>query len=69
MIRNPEAYLYTVARNLAKEHRVLERRERSTIDVDDAGDLLADLWPTMGGRSKVRRDWEDANPRLAAAMA
>jgi hypothetical protein len=33
------------------------------------GDLLAGLWPTMGGRSEVRRGWEDANPRLAAAMA
>jgi RNA polymerase sigma-70 factor (ECF subfamily) len=44
-IRNPEAYLYTVASNLAKEHRVLERRAARTIDVEEATgeELLADL--------------------------
>jgi RNA polymerase sigma-70 factor (ECF subfamily) len=44
-IRNPEAYLYTVASNLAKEHRVLERRAASTIDIEAATgeELLADL--------------------------
>lgn len=36
-IRNPEAYLYTVASNLVKEHAVLERRQASGIDVDDSG--------------------------------
>jgi RNA polymerase sigma-70 factor (ECF subfamily) len=36
-IRNPEAYLYTVASNLLKEHAVLERRQANSIDVDDAG--------------------------------
>jgi RNA polymerase sigma factor (sigma-70 family) len=40
-IRNPEAYLYTVASNLAKEHRVLEQRGANTIDVEDAAELLA----------------------------
>ena len=39
-IRNPEAYLYTVASNLAKEHRVLEQRGANTIDVEDAAELL-----------------------------
>jgi RNA polymerase sigma-70 factor (ECF subfamily) len=35
-IRNPEAYLYTVASNLAKEHKVLEQRGAATLDVEDA---------------------------------
>ncbi len=46
-IRNPELYLYTVANNLVKEHAVLDRRQASDVDIDDAtvqqqlGDLPA----------------------------
>jgi RNA polymerase sigma factor (sigma-70 family) len=35
-IRNPQLYLYTVASNLVKEHSVLDRRQASRLDVDDA---------------------------------
>jgi RNA polymerase sigma factor (sigma-70 family) len=35
-IRNPVPYLYTVANNLVKEHAVLERRQASCIDIDEA---------------------------------
>jgi RNA polymerase sigma-70 factor (ECF subfamily) len=35
-IRNTEAYLYTVASNLAKEHAALERRRGIAVDVQDA---------------------------------
>src|SRR6202051_2501173 len=35
-IRNPVPYLYTVANNLVKEHAVLERRQVSSIDIDEA---------------------------------
>lgn len=35
IIENPEAYLYTVASNLAKEHSRLERRSSSALDIDD----------------------------------
>jgi RNA polymerase sigma factor (sigma-70 family) len=35
-IRNPAHYLYTVANNLVKEHAVLERRQASGIDIDEA---------------------------------
>src|SRR5580698_9025848 len=35
-IRNPVHYLYTVANNLVKEHAVLDRRQASGIDIDDA---------------------------------
>ena len=35
-IRNPVHYLYTVAKNLVKEHAVLDRRQASGIDIDEA---------------------------------
>jgi RNA polymerase sigma-70 factor (ECF subfamily) len=35
-IRNTEAYLYTVASNLVKEHAALERRRGIAVDVEDA---------------------------------
>jgi RNA polymerase sigma factor (sigma-70 family) len=35
-IRNPVLYLYTVANNLVKEHAVLERRQASGVDIDEA---------------------------------
>ena len=35
-IRSPVRYLYTVANNLVKEHAVLERRQASSIDIDEA---------------------------------
>ena len=35
-IRNPVHYLYTVANNLVKEHAVLDRRQASRIDIDQA---------------------------------
>jgi RNA polymerase sigma factor (sigma-70 family) len=54
-IRNPEAYLYTVASNLAKEHRVLEQRSANTLDIDDAAELLADLTPASAEIDTERR--------------
>jgi RNA polymerase sigma-70 factor (ECF subfamily) len=38
-IRNPVHYLYTVANNLVKEHAVLDRRQASGIDIDEAPPL------------------------------
>jgi len=35
-IRNPVHYLFTVANNLVKEHAVLDRRQASAIDIDEA---------------------------------
>ena len=35
VIRDTEAYLYTVASNLAKEHGALDRRRGTTVDVED----------------------------------
>jgi RNA polymerase sigma factor (sigma-70 family) len=56
-IRHPEAYLYTVAGNLAREHRVLERRRGATIDVEDAEleDELAQLNGLIGDIDTERR--------------
>ncbi len=34
-IRNPVAYLYTVANNLVKEHALLDRRQASGVDIDE----------------------------------
>jgi RNA polymerase sigma-70 factor (ECF subfamily) len=35
-IRNPVLYLYTVANNLVKEHAVLDHRQASGINIDEA---------------------------------
>ncbi len=47
VFRNPEAYLFTVARNLAKEHAVLERQQQAQVDFQSPGIEveLADLPP------------------------
>jgi len=44
-IRNPEAYLYTVASNLAKEHALKERHLNAALDIDEPAvqEQLADL--------------------------
>jgi RNA polymerase sigma factor (sigma-70 family) len=49
-VRNLEAYLYTVAGNLVKEHARLERRTAENLDVDNPviQEQLAVL-PSMGG--------------------
>jgi RNA polymerase sigma factor (sigma-70 family) len=35
-IRSPVSYLYTVANNLVKEHAVLDQRQASGVDIDEA---------------------------------
>jgi len=49
IVRNPEAYLYTVASNLAKEYAVRERSAREALNVDDPAvqEQLAEL-PAFG---------------------
>jgi len=48
-LRNPEAYLYTIASNLAKEHAAQERSAQQALDVDDPAvqEQLAEL-PAFG---------------------
>jgi RNA polymerase sigma factor (sigma-70 family) len=50
-IRNPEAYLYTVASNLAKEHARHEHKDAGVLDVDDplVQEQLAEL-PALAGQ-------------------
>lgn len=59
-IRNPEAYLYTVASNLAKEHGREQRRSAAMLDVDDewVQEQLAQLPPfaaQLDGQQRSKR--------------
>lgn len=76
-IRNPELYLYTVASNLVKEHAVLERRQASSVDVDDASvqDMLGEL-PTQDRQLdtdrrvlRLRKVLGQLSPKCRAAVA
>jgi RNA polymerase sigma-70 factor (ECF subfamily) len=55
-IRDPEAYLFTVARNLLRERAVLARRERGNLDVDDptVQEQLSDV-PSFAGQIDAQR--------------
>lgn len=75
-IRNPEAYLYTVAANLAREHAVHSRGPRQAVDINSPAvqDQLAVL-PDLGGEVdrtvRVRRLKEVLDqlpPRCHAAV-
>jgi RNA polymerase sigma-70 factor (ECF subfamily) len=76
-IRNPVLYLYTVANNLVKEHAVLDRRQASRIDIDDAGvqEQLETLPAFDGELDTVRRVarlrvvLKQLRPRWQAAVA
>ena len=49
-IRNPVHYLYTVANNLVKEHAALERRQASSIDIEEApADEQLETLPAFDG--------------------
>lgn len=76
-IRNPEAYLYTVASNLAKEHSLQERRQRSSVDLEnpEIQEQLAVL-PGFAGlldtQARVKRLREvllELPPKCQAAVA
>jgi len=59
-IRNPEAYLYTVASNLAKEHARHERQGGAALDVDDplVQEQLAELpafASQLDGEQRIKR--------------
>lgn len=44
-IRNPEAYLYTVARNLLRENAVADRRQAGGTQVEESDALQFAQWP------------------------
>jgi RNA polymerase sigma factor (sigma-70 family) len=75
-IRSPEAYLFTVAGNLMREHAVEERRLNNTVDVDDPAiqDQLAEL-PAFGGQidaeqrtKRLREVLRELSPKCHAAV-
>lgn len=76
-IRNPEAYLYTIASNLAKEHALRERRERDSVDVEDPAvqEQLAEL-PGFAGLidtqtrvKRLREVLQELPPKCQAVVA
>lgn len=63
-IANPEAYLFTVASNLAKEHAVLQRRHALGVDI---AQLLPELEAPQGSaEDAAERDFR--RQRLAAML-
>lgn len=75
VIRNPEAYLYTVALNLLRERAVLARRRQHDIHIDDveseltSGGLPAEEKLERDGRRKRLMDVvDDLPPNLRAVL-
>jgi RNA polymerase sigma-70 factor (ECF subfamily) len=76
-IRNPEAYLFTVASNLAKEHAVRERHLSGALDIEEPAvqEQLADL-PGFGSLldtdarvKRLREVLKELPPKCQAAVA
>jgi RNA polymerase sigma-70 factor (ECF subfamily) len=76
VIRNPDAFLYTVASNLAKERRVLAQRYVTGIDTDGATrpELMAELPDVMGQVdtlqriNRLREVLQQLSPKCRAAV-
>ncbi len=75
-IRNPEAYLYAVASNLAKEHAQREPGEARVLDIDDptVQQQLAEL-PSFAGQldaearaKRLREVLQQLSPKCRAAV-
>jgi hypothetical protein len=66
---DPAVDLGDLGQAVAFYDQLLDVGTREDIAAWASGDLLAELWPTMGGRPQVRQGWESANPRLAATTA
>jgi RNA polymerase sigma factor (sigma-70 family) len=75
-VRNPEAYLYAVASNLAKEHAHREARDRGALDIDDPSvqEQLAEL-PSFAGQldrektiKRLREVLDQLSPKCRAAV-
>jgi RNA polymerase sigma factor (sigma-70 family) len=75
-IRDPGAYLYTVASNLARDHARRERRDGAVLDVDDpvVAEQLAEL-PGFGGQldaeqriRRLREVLQQLPPKCHAAL-
>lgn len=64
-IDNPEAYLFTVASNLVKEHAV--RRQRSPLTGDDVNEVIERLFTPCDAAAGVDRELR--RQRLASIIA
>jgi RNA polymerase sigma-70 factor (ECF subfamily) len=76
-VRNPEAYLYAVASNLAKEHAHRVPRDSKVLDIDDplVQEQLAEL-PPFGGQldrelriKRLREVLRQLTPKCQAVVA
>lgn len=65
-IRNPKAYMFSVAANLAVEHATRQGRARGTLDIDDPV-LEAELSHDPSFADQI--DEADSTARLDAALA
>lgn len=63
-IRDPKAYLFTVASNLVKEHAVLQKRHAADVDVDDVLPQLI----TPQGSAEDAAEREFRRQRLQRAL-
>jgi RNA polymerase sigma-70 factor (ECF subfamily) len=76
-IQNPEAYLYVVAGNLAREHAIQEHRVSRALDVDDpiVQEQLAELplvasdLDTQTRIRRLRQVLRELSPKCRAAVA
>jgi RNA polymerase sigma factor (sigma-70 family) len=75
-VRNPEAYLFTVARNLVREQAVLQRRDSGAVDVEEPAiqDQIAE-WPAFGADidaerriARLREVLQQLPPKCQAAV-
>lgn len=73
-INNPEAYLYTVAANLVKEHGMLQKRSGTRVDIDAVPELEApeessvDMLEREARQRQVAMLLERLPPRCKAVM-
>jgi RNA polymerase sigma factor (sigma-70 family) len=63
-IRNPEAYLYTVAANLLKENAVADRRQTAAFDLEANSPKSPEDWPDIDSALDASRRTE----RLAVVL-
>ena len=64
-IHNPEAYLFTVATNLVREHAVLKRRAALNVDVD----AVAPEWLAVEDTTAATLDSSSRLRQIAAVLA
>jgi RNA polymerase sigma factor (sigma-70 family) len=75
-VRNPDAYLYTVASNLLKENSVVDRRQAAATDLDAAEvELQLSDWPALAASidltvrvARLKEVLRQLQPKCCAAV-